>query len=118
MNEELPENYWVLQRYVKNEHMFLIGEAMAPYYVEKHLVNEKIMAGWLNEKNCFDRNIRLKENDGLEIVLRRNEKCAKYLYKFRTGQWVSVELKAPSEFGNNYVEIDAGCDETNLNLFL
>lgn len=66
-----PDNYWRLIT-PSDSDSILLGQLIAPLNFEignAEAQNIKWLGQRLNERNCFDREIGLKENDELELVL-------------------------------------------------
>jgi len=112
--EEEPEtHYWVLYRY-RESNMLTVGEVMLPpqFYPEIEQYNHDALARLLNQENCFDFEVRLEENDRLELNLRvkpgqeehliKGETCGpkfvSYEFGYKNGKWIDAEW---NPFNNN-----------------
>jgi len=130
--EEEPEtHYWILYKY-RESNAQMIGLVMFPikFSLDVESYNRKTLEHLLNVKNCFDFNVKLDENDRLELNLYVDieqekhlrskakileTKFVRYEFEYKNGKWVDAEWnpfhndltkkmqgKIVNAFGKNY----------------
>jgi hypothetical protein len=107
VGEEPSTHYWILYKYrVSNAQ--LIGLLMLPITFNPDIeqYNRNTLKHLLNEKNCFDFDVQLEENDCLELNFRVEPEQEKHLrskgevlgpkfvtyeFEYKNGRWVDAE---------------------------
>jgi len=116
VGEEPKTHYWVL--YQKGGGGEAVGEVMFPpqFLPEIQEHNLALLERLLNQGNCFDFDIKLEENDRLELHLHVDPEQEKklifmgtstipefvdYKFRYRQGEWVDAEW---NPFHNDLIE--------------
>ena len=88
---------------------------MPPYFMERKIdeLNEEMLTSLLNERNCFDVELKAEDNDILELHFTLNQEGRDawlvYSFELRDNKWQPVEnTDLLSETGGNFDEIQAG----------
>jgi len=100
-NVEGFPHYWLLQR-APEEHAIIVGQALLPADIgdEANQLNETTIEKALNERNCFDIDVKPQENDLLHLyftyrpdfsdpILHSNDYIA-YAFKYIHHLWQVV----------------------------
>jgi hypothetical protein len=110
-NVEKLKHYWVLNRYHRRNDC-IMGEILPPpdigEIVEKYNIGTLLKL--LNEGNCFDTELQLKQNDILELHFTLNPEkyfgnYLAYAFVFKNNKWKVGDY---DPFGNNMEEIQNG----------
>ena len=108
-------HYWVLYRYNDQKYVVIEGQAILPcdMFVHKNYEeNQLTISKALAEKSIFDKDIRYKEKDRLEIVINNNsdniEEIMEFDFIYSSGTWQSITDYDPFYRANNYDEIASG----------
>ena len=117
LGEELPENYWILHRYVGKKWEEVIGEVVFPYAhnSKKYLAVHEIILNTLNAGIYFDKPIELKKKDILTLNLKNKKQIEDYSFIYTGAKWKKYEL-GPFELENHYDEKDEGLIKLNVQL--
>ena len=112
MEEDLPEEYWMLHRFVDGKNEFILGSPRMP--VQLTLAYEDmdmLLCKRLNELDCFDKPIVFEAKDVLVIYLDGFEKD--FVYEFNDGEWKSSPDIDSYELARAYDELNTGCINEN-----
>jgi hypothetical protein len=108
------QNYWLLYRYNKNKLWIVEGSADMPigYLVgSQYALNVETFIKRLNEPDAFDKPIKFKSKDRIEIVLNNlseNEKDRMtFCFEYRKGAWLDNPYDG-FELMNEYDEVVFG----------
>lgn len=107
LTRKLPDNYWVLHRYVGSKNEMVVGEVMAPYFSQEYLSVYAQLLNHLNDRMCFDKLPDLQVHDILIIYLRNKKSHDQYAFRYTGKDWEEFEL-APFELENFYEEMNEG----------
>ena len=92
--QEISDNFWSYYRTESINNEMIIGEIVAPYNFESQLNNSKtnFIANLLNQKNCFDIELKPQENDSLVLQLElKSGNVKRFNFKFIQNSWVNIE---------------------------
>jgi hypothetical protein len=111
--DELP-NYWLLYRYNKNKLWIVEGSADMPigYLIDsQYAINVETFIKRLNEPDAFDKPIKFKSKDRIEIVLNNlseneNDRMT-FCFEYRKGAWLDNPYDG-FELMNEYDEVEFG----------
>lgn len=109
--EEL-NHYWVLQRYNKDKNDVVMGSPVLPGHLHPMFeINVELLVSTLNTPEAFDKIIKLKRGDRLEVVLCNNQTDGKeplyYSFKYTGKIWKSLEPDC-FDLMNRFDEVTAG----------
>ncbi len=102
---QLPENYWILYRYVKvDEDKMIVGEAQIPtnFYDENCDLNTQTLLDRLNDPTSFDREFIFRNNDHFHVCIKNPDFYEDYNYSFRfwDSKWKLNEYYPYINYGN------------------
>ena len=94
LSEISKTHFWVLHRLVEGKDEFNLGVCLPPASIDEELntLNEQTLLQMLNERNVFDQNITLKENDLLQLSFRiasQDDSLLSYGFMYQNGKWSS-----------------------------
>jgi hypothetical protein len=110
--DELP-NYWLLYRYNKNKEWYILGSTQMPadFLKPNYTINVETFIKRLNEPDAFDKPIKFKSKDRIEIVLNNlseNESDrTTYCFAFKKGIWSEIQYDF-FELRNEFDEMGFG----------
>ena len=110
--EEL-DCYWKLYTENKNKEVFVLGEAMIPTSMRdpNFIINEVTLLHRLHEVDAFDKPIKFKKNDIIEIVFNNLDedyhKIFQYTFIYKKGIW-TPETNDPIDRENRYDDSQIG----------
>ena len=106
--EELP-HYWILYRFTDFKGIEHMGTPIMPLDTlqQNYELNKQMLESRLNELDAFDKPIKFKPKDQLEIVINNlaNEQIERmtFCFIFEKGRWVWKEYEV-FELMNRYAE--------------
>ncbi len=107
-------HYWVLIRYNKRKVPILLGEIAIGYnhISANRKENQEVISKVLSETDAFDKPIRFKEKDILQIVLHNHSKnhmdVLKFKLEYKSGQWQVFDSNDFLYIKNHFDETDSG----------
>ena len=110
--DELP-HYWLLHRFNKNKEWFIDGSADMPadFLKDNYALNCETLKKRLNETDAFDKVIKFKANDRMEIVLNNLDETESermtFCFKYNKGKWTEVPIET-FELINRFDELEFG----------
>lgn len=110
--DELP-HYWLLYRYNKNKEWYILGSTQMPadFLKANYTLNVETFIKRLNEPDAFDKPIKFKSKDRIEIVLNNlseNEKDQMtFCFEYKKRQWSEIQYDF-FELRNEFDEMEFG----------
>lgn len=110
--DELP-HYWLFYRYNKNKEWYVVGSTQMPadFLKPNYTLNVKTFIKRLNEPDAFDKPIKFKSKDRIEIVLNNlseNESDrTTFCFEYKKRLWSEIEYNF-FELRNEYDEVVFG----------
>jgi hypothetical protein len=110
--EELP-HYWLLHRFNKQKGCEVMGMPVMPldYLQPNYLLNAQTLGDRINEKDAFDKIIKFKPKDQLEIVINNlsDDELDRmsFCFIFKKGKWIEKEYDV-FEIMSHYDELAFG----------
>ncbi len=110
--DELP-HYWLLYRFNKNKELYIMGstEMPADFLQPKYNQNIETLNKRLNEPDAFDKEIKFKANDRIEIVLNNLEENESdrmtFCFSYKMGKWTEIPYDT-FELMNMFDELEFG----------
>lgn len=107
-------HYWVLYRYNKHLDIEVLGEVMLPFdkLMPNYKENARIIFNALMGKESFDKPMRFKEQDRLQIVLnntsKNREDSMEFEFAYNSGIWESIDDPDPFYIINHFDDINSG----------
>jgi hypothetical protein len=82
------KHYWVLAR-PNNKEIVMLGEVMLPMYLDLETAqyNNRILLESLNERDCFDVALEIKNRDILQLHFTGPKQQLVYAFVFKMGKW-------------------------------
>jgi hypothetical protein len=109
---EEMEHYWILHRFVKGKDELTLGLPTMPveYKDPNFTINRDTLLARINEPDAFDKPLKFKRKDRLELVLNNTEDYHNLLiFQFEyTGKAWKYEQHDSFELMNHYDEQDSG----------
>jgi hypothetical protein len=114
-----PENSWELYRYAGEKGVYVVGLAEPPFPLWDHekAINEYYVADKLNERNCFDLELKFKDRDILILHLMIDEKEHQYSFTYEVGEWTPGAESFVFELMNNYTKKKKGAVNIDIDAF-
>lgn len=110
--DELP-HYWLFYRYNKNKEWYVVGSTQMPddFLKPNYTLNAETFIKRLNEPDAFDKPIKFKSKDRIEIVLNNlseNESDRMtFCFEYKKRLWSEIEYNF-FELRNEYDEVVFG----------
>lgn len=110
--DDLP-NYWLLHRYVGERDIQTLGLPMLPtsFRDNNFEQHQLLLEKRLNEPDAFDKPMKFKARDFMEIVINNHSSEAEerytYAFEFKKGKWKSTKYD-PFDLMNRYKEMKFG----------
>lgn len=91
-----------------------MGELICDYnHIEATAIAAFIFAS-INNADCFDKDLSIKNKDGLEIHIVHNDANYLYYYKFLKGRWVEAEDFNSFDIENDYYAVSEGITKPEI----
>ena len=113
--KSLPGNYWILHRFAPKE-LQMMGDPICNYdlnLTEAAAIGAFIFAS-INNADCFDKDLSIKNKDVLEIHIFHNDANYLYYYKFLKGNWIEAEQFNFFDIENDYDAVSGGITKPEI----
>lgn len=107
-------HYWILKRYNPQIEHTLFGQIAKPYalVLTNRQDNQEVISKVLSETDAFDKPIRFKEKDRLQVVLHNHSEnhmdVFKFKFEYTSGQWQIAQIDEHLYTRDQFYETDAG----------
>lgn len=110
--EDIPEEHWILHRFVDGKDELIIGSPRMPEYITVAYDDMELELCWrLNESDCFDKPMSFVTNDLLVVSIYGFEKH--FAFEFNGRDWKPARDKDAFELMRAYEETKQGCVSTD-----
>jgi hypothetical protein len=117
--KSLPDNYWILHRFTTKDEQ-IMGSLICDYnhnITETAAIAAFIFAS-INNADCFDKDLSIKNKDVLEIHIFHNKANYLYYYKYVKGRWTEAENFNAFDIENDYYAVSKGITKPEISTVL
>lgn len=108
-----PAQYWALHRPARHKQFTIIGDLIPPVFnTEIFAATEALLLDQLNNQNCFDVAVVLKEGDLLHLHFEWGTEQYDFYFQCSNGRWASTQADS-FELCNRYNSKNRGCIENS-----